>query len=309
MAAVLGLVAPIFGLILLGLVAARRGLIAEPGLRGLNDFVTRFATPALLFAGGTSGLAGGGRVAVAFFLGCLAVYATAVLAGRFALRQPLSEAALFGVNACFGNTVMLGLPIVLAAYGPAGLGHLLGIIAFHSLLILPVATALVELGRSESLAWGRVLRATADSVVRNPFVMALVAAGLWNATGLPLPGPARRFLEMLGAATPPLALFCLGAGLVGFGGLREVRETVLAGALKLVAMPLLVWLAARALDLPPLGEAVAVTTAALPTGIMAFLLARRHATGADRSAGTVLATTALSVVTLGAILAWYGAGG
>ena len=49
-------------------------------------------------------------------------------------------------------------------------------------------------------------------------------------------------------------------------------------------------------------------TAALPTGANAYLLAQRYRIEADRSGATVLVTTALSVLTLSALLAWFRAG-
>ncbi len=62
------------------------------------------------------------------------------------------------------------------------------------------------------------------------------------------------------------------------------------------------------LGLSRLEVAVAVTTSALPTGANAFLLARRYATGADRSGATVLVSTLISVFTLAAVLAWFRVG-
>jgi predicted permease len=50
---------------------------------------------------------------------------------------------------------------------------------------------------------------------------------------------------------------------------------------------------------------VAVTTAALPTGANAFMLARRYQVGAERSGATVLVSTVISVFTVAAVLAWF----
>jgi predicted permease len=153
-----------------------------------------------------------------------------------------------------------------------------------------------------------VLRATLLGVAKNPIVMAVAAALLWRLLGLP-PPPAvvRRTLELLGGAGPPVALFCLGGSLAGFDARAAWRETALVCALKLLAMPLLVWIMARLLDLPPLETAVAVVAGALPTGANAFLLAQRYRMPAERSGATVLVGTMLSVATLALLLGWFGA--
>jgi predicted permease len=75
--------------------------------------------------------------------------------------------------------------------------------------------------------------------------------------------------------------------------------------LKLAVLPLLVWGLCILIGLGPLETAVAVTSAALPTGANAFMLARRYRTGAERSGATVLVSTVISVFTLGWLLAWF----
>ena len=48
-----------------------------------------------------------------------------------------------------------------------------------------------------------------------------------------------------------------------------------------------------------------MVAAAMPTGATAFILARRYATGMDRSGATVLLASALSVVTLSVLIALF----
>lgn len=307
MLGVLGIVAPIFGIVALGYAARRAGWATEEGLRGLNDFVFLLATPALLFhAGATQGLGGAGAASLAFFSAVLLVYGAATLVGLRARAMPLPEAGLFALSCTFGNTVMVGIPLVLAAYGPGALGTLLGIVAMHSLVLLPVATAVAETGLAGRAPPWRVAGATLRAVARNPVILS-VALGLawWLLVPVAPPLPLRRFLEMLGAAGPPAALFCLGASLTGFDARRDWPDAALASALKLLALPALVWGMARLWGLGAAETAVVVTTAALPTGANAFILARRYATGADRSGATVLVSTVASVATLGAAVAWF----
>jgi malonate transporter and related proteins len=76
---------------------------------------------------------------------------------------------------------------------------------------------------------------------------------------------------------------------------------------KLLALPACVLALALVVPLTPAEKAVAVTMAALPTGANAFILARRYATGADRSGSAVVVSTALSVLTLSALIAHFRA--
>ncbi len=301
-ATVLSVALPVFALIAAGYLAAWRGLVDAGGFRGLNAFAFSLAAPALLFAGGTAGHGGGGGAALAFFLGAAVMYGGCLLLAR--PRLGLARAGTFALDTTFGNTVMMGIPLIAAAFGQAGLSVLLAILALHSMVILGTATVVAEVAAHPGARPWPLLRATLGGVLRNPIVMAVLLALVWSALALPVPGPARRTLELLGAAAPPVSLFCLGGSLRGFR-LAGLGRTALVTALKLLALPALVWGFCLLLALPPLDTAVAVVTAALPTGANAFLLARRYATGAEESGAAVLVSTALSLVTLSAALAWF----
>ncbi|MDA8051321.1 MAG: AEC family transporter [Rhodospirillales bacterium] len=301
---ILGVVVPVFAVILLGSVTARRRLIDTAGLRGLNDFVYFIGLPALLFGS----VSGGGRapvfgVAGVYFASCLIVYALAMLLARLVLRADPAGAAMFGLNATFGNTVFMGIPIVSAAFGKAGLVPLLAIIALHSALLLSLAAVLVEVGGHRGGALGRVLRVTLPGVLRNPVILAILAAFLWRLSGGVLPEVAARLIAMLGATAPALALFCLGASLPGFGRVLVAPQSLLISLLKLAVLPLVVAALGRLAGLAGLPFAVAVLTAGMPTGANAFLLARRTATLAEDSAAAVALSTALSVLGLGFLMA------
>lgn len=304
-AAVLGTVVPVFALVALGYGAVRARLMDAAAQRGLVLFAFSFAAPALLFSAGISAHGMGGIAALAFFAGCLATYALVFALARARLGLRTGQAALLSLNAGFGNIVAMGIPLTLAAYGPATLATLLGIIGLHSLALVGLTTVLLELdakGSGGFKALGRV----AGAVLANPIVAALLAAILWRALGLPpLPGPVKATLDLLGAACSPVALVSLGAGLAAFRLGTGWREVALGTVAKLFVMPALVWLAARAIGLEGLALAVTVTAAALPTGSNPVLLAARYGTGTDRAGATVVASTLVSVLTLSVLVALF----
>lgn len=89
-------------------------------------------------------------------------------------------------------------------------------------------------------------------------------------------------------------------------GWADVREVAWGGLLKLFVMPALVAGIAYLVGSTGLAFKVVVLASAMPTGANAFLLARRFATMAEASASTVVASTAVSVVTLAVLLGWLG---
>jgi len=300
----LSIVGPVFLLIGLGWFAAWRGLIDRAGFAGLNRFAFGFCAPALLFLGGTSGQAGAGPATLGFFVGASVFYAVVLLVAR--LRLPLGEAGVLALDATYGNAVMMGIPLILAAFGEQALALLLGIIALHSLVLLAVATIIAEIALHQHAPWRRVLRSTLGGIARNPVVMAVLVGFIWHQAGLPPPtGIARRTLELLGGATAPAALVCLGGSLLGFDARAAWTQAALTCALKLLALPAVVWGVALLLGLGPLETAVAVVAAALPTGANSFMLAQRYGIRPELSGATVLVSTVLSLVTLSLLIAHF----
>ena len=307
MGTVVGIILPVFAVILVGYGFGRSGALGAEGARGLGVFVYYAAIPALLFrsmAGETPPLGNSLAVLAAYFAGTLTVFAGSMIIGRTVFRLDLAEQGLMGVSAAFSNSVQLGIPIVLTAFGEAGLVTLGLIISLHSLILMSLATVVVEIGRGQGSHFLATLRKTVVAIVGNPVIASIIAGFLWHQIGLPLPDLLRRFLDFLGSAATPAALFSLGATIAGFRIAGDLQESLTVVAIKLLALPLLVWLfAGFVFHLAPLESAVATACAALPTGANAFILAQRYDLYVARAASSVMISTALSMLTLGTLLA------
>ena len=307
MGVLVGIIGPVFALIGMGWLAVRLKFLAAPALSGMTDFVFYAAMPSLLLLS----IVGAPPlrlvdVAGSFLASALVLFAVAVFVGLKVLRVRLASSSVFALNCVFGNTVMLGIPIVDAAYGREGVANLLAVVAFHSAFLLPLATILIEADTGTGRGPLGVLRAALPGIVRNPVIVTMVVALSWRLTGFGFAEPVQRFLGLLGAAGPPLALFCLGASLPKPTGWSDLREVLLGGLLKLFAMPALAAVIAHFVGVTGLAFKVVVLASAMPTGANAFLLARRFATMAEASASTVVASTAMAIVTLSVLLSWLG---
>lgn len=295
---------PVFGLIAIGRLIVRFGVVDKGETKGLTSLIFWILLPSLLFLS-IVGTRTSPRLDVIgiYFAVALPVFAVSVLGGIALLRMTIAQAALFGLNAAFGNTVLLGIPIVGSIWGGGGLAVLLSIIAAHSLLLLPAATVLVELDRGRHRR--RLVHTVRETVVgslKNPIIASIMAATAWNWIGLPVPEALRRILELLAQAAPALALICLGASLPGLRRETVGPPVLLAVAIKLAVMPLCMSLAVAAAGVPQPAAIIMIVTAALPTGANAFLLAHRSGALLEVSAATVVVATVISGATLTAII-------
>ncbi len=310
MTALLHVIAPVFGLMLLGFASGRLRVLDDRGVRGLVLFVFTFAIPALLFRGTArmtlpSELDWG--FVVAFYAGSFVAWGLGLLVARHGGR-PLDEAAIHGMGAALSNTVLLGIPVVLTAFGEEASLALFLIIAFHSAVFLPLTITLIQVGRGGRITAADEMAALSAAVLRNPIIVGLAAGFLWNVGGLPLPGPLDRFVELLGAAAVPCALFAMGASLAGYPVRGGQGPAMALTAVKLVVHPLAVWaVAVPLLGLGGIEVRVAITLAAMPAAVNVYLFAARYEAATRVAASTVFLSSAISLATLSALLVLLGA--
>ncbi len=232
-------------------------------------------------------------------------------AGRLVFANGAGELALMGMGSMYSNTVLLGIPLVYAVFGEPGILPMMMIVTFHSLILLPLTMILIELGQAANNPGGarRVAVSTASAVFKNPVILSMLAGLAYNVSGLALPGPVDSFAGLLGGASAPCALFALGATLAAYRLGGDLRESLVVVALKLLLHPLAVWIAATQIfALSPVWAAVATLTAALPSGVNVFVIARQYDIYLARASAVILISTGLSVLTLAALIAWLAPG-
>jgi predicted permease len=277
----LNTVLPVFGLIVLGLVFARRKLVDETAARGITQFVFNLAIPALLFR--TVSAMESTSVApwvlwIPFFGGIAVTWIAATTIARFNPAIAAGGGAAAAMTAGFGNLALLGTPLALAHFGdkaavPAGL-----ILSIHAPVLWFAATLQRELSRhAGNFSFARMLRELLANLARNAIILALLFGALWRQTGLGIHPILSAMLDMLADASVPTALFALGLSLAGYSLRGQTTAMVLLIALKMLLLPLAVFLLLLAFPgLPPLWGHVALLFAAMPTGANAFLFASRH---------------------------------
>jgi malonate transporter and related proteins len=302
------IVLPIFSLIMLGFLAARFGYLSDNAQKGISEFAFNFAMPALLFRSLASAPAlqpGSGTIAFAYFGGLAIVWALATLITRFGLRRPLIDAPTIAMASCFGNIVMIGIPLVLAIVGPAGAAPMAVLLSIQSPLLWFTAT--LHQQTAEQRGDRTPARIAADlgmELVRNPLLIAIATGALWRLSGVALPVPVDGILALLGQAGIPCAQVALGASLTRFAikGQLPTLSTVLA--LKLLVVPAVVYmLAIWVFALPKTTAEVALIFAAMPAGANAFLFAERTGRVINSTSGAVALGTVLGAITSSLIIA------
>lgn len=306
------IVLPIFALVLAGWAAGRFRVLSPEGVRGLAAFVFWVALPAFLFRTMGRGIDWASidlRVLLSYFGACGFTYLLALALSRKAFGLRFEESAIFAMSCVWSNMVLLALPLVLAAFGEGGVVPLMMLIAVDSILLIPLTSILVEVGKG-GRASGRAFRTTALALVKNPVILSTGGGVLWGMLGLGLPGPIDRFAQLLSGAAPACALFSLGATLASYRLAGKLHESAAIVAVKLIVQPLLVWtLATQVFAIDPLWAAVATVVAATPVGANAFILAQSYGVYVQRATSATLISTGLAIVTVGLLIGHFAPAG
>lgn len=311
MAAVLEVVLPVFGVMLLGYGAARGGYFDEEAQRGLTHFVFNFAIPILLFrtlARASLPAEPPWALLLSYYLGTMLIFMMGMLGTRLLGHCSLQLQAMLGFGACFSNTVQIGMPLILSALGEPAALPLFLLIAFHGLLLISLLTVIMELAQGSTGGLRALPRNTARGLLQNPIIVGLMAGLGYNLLGLPLPNSLDRIADTMGQAVVPCALFSMGAGLTRYRIAGSLREALMLVALKNVLHPLItlllgVWVFA----LSELWLAVTLLLAALPIGVNPFLFAQRYQMGQAPISTAIVISTGVSVLGLSLLLAWLQA--
>jgi predicted permease len=308
----LNTVAPVFGIMLLGFVAVRAGMLEEAGVKGLVLYVFNFAIPLLLFRSlATTQLPEDIRWSFifSFYGGSFACYGLGMAMGRVLFRRTLDHQAIFGMAAGFSNTVPLAIPIIITAYGPDATLPILLLIAFHGPTLMPLTTTLIQIHRGSEVSATQQVRAVGMELVRNPIIMGLLFGLVANLSGIALPGGLDRTVELIGSSAVPCALFAMGASLASYPLFGDVAPAVALATVKLFLHPLFVWiLAVPVFGLEGIWVPVAVTMAAMPTGVNAYLFGARYDAAPGVAARTILLGTIIGVGTISTVLLLFHGG-
>jgi predicted permease len=308
MQAIFNVALPIFGVILAGYLAGKWRILGGEATAALNAFVSYFALPILFF--GTLARTPVDSVLdpalmAGFGLVVLLTFAVGMLSTRLAAQGGLAKMSLQGIAASWGNVGYMGVPLCIAAFGEQGLPPAMLTVIVTSVVSMVFGVMLIELEVAAGQGPIATFFRAAWNVARNPLPVSIAAGIVYSGLVLPLPTPVEKWIDLLGAAAAPCALFAIGLFLSDKSVRSGLAEAGLATLIKLLLQPLLAaCLLPFFVDLRSVPGQVALLMASLPTAANAFVLAKQFDIQVEQNTASVLLTTGFSVVTVSALLVW-----
>ena len=305
MLAILFKTLPFFALIALGYWAGRTRFFTEEATAYLTKFVFYFALSAMIFRFAANlelAEVWDGKLVAAYLCGTLAVYLIATAVARIR-GLDLQTGAVEAQCAVIGNAGFLGLPMLALLFGPQAIGPVMLVLATDLIVFSSLIVILITIGRDGRMSLS-ILRTIGEGLIKNPMIVAMSLGLLWAGFDIPIPVPMNDFLSILGGAATPGALFAIGASLAS----KSTERIEIAGWLsfcKLVLHPVAVTIYALYIfDVEPFGAAMIIACAAMPVAGNIYILAQHYGVAPQRVSAAILVSTAISVITLTAVIAW-----
>ena len=299
---------PVVFLIFTGFVAGRAGLVRGESVRDLSNLVFLVLTQALLFR--TMAISHVGeldfRPVMQYFL-----VASVLFFAMLWVYGGNSRASVMALAGIFSNTLMIGVPLVGLAYGQAGQVLLFTLISLHALILLSIATLVLELQVAHEEAaqsgdahpiWRTVGSAVRNSII-HPVPLPILVGIAYSFTGWGLHPVIDRPLVLLGNAFSPLALVLVGITLSQTAVGQQWKMALRLSLVKTVLHPALMAAVGWLLGLRGLQLGVMVLAAALPIGANVFLFSQRYRKEEELVTSAVAVSTALALLTISAVLA------
>ena len=263
----------------------------------LNTVVTDVTMPALILAtlGARAIPTTAPRAVIAASVGLVAGLVLGSLAAR-ALGQGRPAQGASALTAGFSNTGFLGIPLILGLYPDAAEAGAAAVLIDAFVTTLWLYTAGVFWARRHGEGGERAPHIA--RLLLTPASIAVVTGLGTSLLGLRFPAPIARFAGLLGGATVPLVFLALGLRLDWKSMRGSLRPLLAVAAIRQAIVPAIVLGAAVALGLRGPVRDVTVLEAAMPSAMMAAVVADRY--GCDGQLGTaaVVLTTLLGVVTI-----------
>ncbi len=303
----LGITAPVFVMLFIGVALKRLGWIDAAFIQTASTLVFKATMPTLLFLSIINADLDAALQPALLTYYVIATVAMFFLAWAWALwRCPAADRGVYVQGAFRGNNGIVGLALATSLYGDYGLS-LGGVLAGIVILVYNSLSALILAIYNPH---GRVSAgAILLSILRNPLVIGVTSAVPFAYWQIPLPDwlltSGRYFAQM----TLPLALICIG-GTLTLSVLRESSRTAMGSSMmKMVWLPALATLGAGLLGFRGADLGILFLYFACPTASASYVMARAVNANHQLAAVIIVITTLMAALSVNVglfLLGWVG---
>nr|WP_269751658.1 AEC family transporter [Pseudophaeobacter flagellatus] len=283
---VLEITAPVFLLAGVGFTWVRLGF--EYRIQFVTRLAMTLAVPALIFTALMKTDLDKGALGV-FVIAALLGHLLLALVGAVLVKLGHLNRQTYLAPFIFGNTGNLGIPLALFAFGEAGLGYAVVMLAVSAVLSFTLGLTLVA-GKGGG---GKALK--------EPMVWATLLGALFLWQDWQTPQFLTNTLDLIGQMAIPMMLITLGVAIARLSP-GKTGLAVLLSLAKLCTSVAIGWGLGLAFGLDDIAFGVLVLQLATPVAVTSYLLAEKFGAEAEAVAGLVVVSTLMAIAALPLVL-------
>lgn len=292
-----------FILILTGVITVKTHILDERSLGSVSKLVMRVLLPAFIFINTAEGATRAGlRDSLLVIPIAIAMYAllwvlSTALVKVFHLTG--NRERVFRAVVMFGNVGFMGIPLVTELYPTTALLYISLLTIIDQGLFWTYGVSLCQPARAPGQEKQKLSLRGLKNVL-SPALVAILLATVLVLLGLHLPGVVTTALTKLGNASMPISLIYIG-GMLSMTDVRRVLrcyELYAEIALKMVALPVVFFLAMKLLSVPADMAGTMTYMVGLPAINIVAMLSRANGSDGEYAVCAVMLTTVACLVTL-----------
>jgi len=292
----LNVVVPVFVVMFLGYILKKWGVISSGFLTSGNKIVYYIGLPALLFRGVYT-IDIGEYIDAKFiaFTVITSIAAFFIIWGVSAIfLKEKTVLASFAQGAYRGSFALLGTPLIINLAGDAGMARAALVMVF----VVPFFNVFSILALAPCTGEKLGFWATIWAVLKNPSNV-MIAFGIVLAVfDLSLPIMVNGAINTTANLATPLALLCLGGGMVFHGFDAKFKYAMIGSVIKIAIMPIIMIAIAVAFGFRDYDLAVIMLLFAVPSAVVGYSMAAQMG-GDTYIAGTIVViSTIMGAVTI-----------
>ena len=217
------------------------------------------------------------------------------------------DSALFGLGACFGNSVAFGIPLMYSILGPVDVMPYMILVLFHGLIHFTYTTLIIEWYRNRTLPGVKLIFKTILGLLKNIVLFGMFIGLFLNTSSIPMPYILSIILIPLSKIALPAVLISLGIALGGFKIFHKISHSIVLTGLKNFIQPTIAFLIAKYIFfLPSTLIIIATLASALPSGSQTYYFSYRYNSLQETITSNIVLSTFISFFTLSFLIIIFG---
>jgi len=247
------------------------------------------------------------KLLIAFFGAGIIIFIIGFFLSRKLYQFNTDDCALFGLSACFGNSVAFGIPLMYSILGPINVMPYMILVLFHGIVHFTYTTLIIENYRNRKQTNTKKIIKTILGLAQNIVLFGMVLGFILNYINIPFPEPLQYILKPISKLALPAVLISLGIALAGFQVFKDLSYSFILTFLKNFIHPILAFILAKyILMMSPLLIFIVTIAAALPSGSQTYYFSFRYNSLQNIISANVVMSTFISFFTISFLLFFFG---